>query len=81
MALRPALRVKAVVERHHLKLPRFMTIPLTTVAKWGLGPGETADFEFIPRKPGEWRIEVKSVEPGWHIPLPVIVVPAAKPTR
>lgn len=39
-----------------------------------MGPGETADFEFVPRTPGEWRLEVKSVEPGWHIPLTVIVV-------
>jgi FtsP/CotA-like multicopper oxidase with cupredoxin domain len=39
-----------------------------------MGPGETADFEFVARTPGEWRMEVKSVEPGWYIPLPVIVV-------
>jgi FtsP/CotA-like multicopper oxidase with cupredoxin domain len=38
-----------------------------------MGPGETADFEFTPTAAGEWRIEVNSVETGWHIPLPVIV--------
>lgn len=38
-----------------------------------MGPGQTADFEFTPTEPGRWRLEVKSVEPGWHIPLPVIV--------
>jgi FtsP/CotA-like multicopper oxidase with cupredoxin domain len=44
-----------------------------------MGPGQTADFEFTPSRAGEWRMEVKSVEPGWHIPLPVIVVaPAVK---
>jgi FtsP/CotA-like multicopper oxidase with cupredoxin domain len=45
-----------------------------------MGPGETADFEFRPTTPGEWRLEVKTAEPGWYIPLEVIVVPAvAKP--
>lgn len=39
-----------------------------------MGPGETADFEFPARTPGEWRMEVKSVESGWYIPLAVIVV-------
>lgn len=41
-----------------------------------MGPGETADFELRPTRVGEWRIEVKTAEPGWYIPLPVIVVPA-----
>jgi len=38
-----------------------------------MGPGQTADFEFTPTEPGTWRLEVKSVEPGWYIPLTVIV--------
>jgi FtsP/CotA-like multicopper oxidase with cupredoxin domain len=38
-----------------------------------MGPGETADFEFRPLTPGTWRLEVKTVEPGWYIPLEVIV--------
>ncbi len=38
-----------------------------------MGPGETADFEFAPTQPGVWRLEVKSVETGWYIPLTVIV--------
>ena len=38
-----------------------------------MGPGETADFEFQPLTPGTWRLEVKTVEPGWYIPLEVIV--------
>ena len=38
-----------------------------------MGPGETADFEYKPLKAGEWRIDVQSVDPGWHIALPVIV--------
>ena len=44
-----------------------------------MGPGETADFEFRPAKPGEWRLEIKTAEPGWYIPLEIIVVaPTAK---
>jgi len=38
-----------------------------------VGPGQTADFEFTPSQPGVWRLEVKSVETGWYIPLTVIV--------
>jgi FtsP/CotA-like multicopper oxidase with cupredoxin domain len=38
-----------------------------------MGPGQTADFEFLPTTPGEWRLEVRSVEPGWYIPLTVLV--------
>jgi len=38
-----------------------------------MGPGQTADFEFTPMQPGVWRLEVKSVESGWYIPLTVIV--------
>jgi FtsP/CotA-like multicopper oxidase with cupredoxin domain len=42
-------------------------------AQLQMGPGETADFEFTPRAPGEWVMEVKSTEPGWYIPLPIMV--------
>ncbi len=44
-----------------------------------MGPGQTADFEFTPTQPGVWRLEVKSVDPGWYIPLTVIV--AAKQSQ
>jgi len=44
-----------------------------------MGPGQTADFEFAPTTPGLWTLEVKSVEPGWYIPLTVIVEPKRKP--
>lgn len=45
-----------------------------------MGPGQTADFEFTPNTPGTWRLEVKSADSGWYIPLTVIVdpVPASK---
>jgi FtsP/CotA-like multicopper oxidase with cupredoxin domain len=46
------------------------------MANVNMGPGETADFEFRPTKPGEWRLEIKTADPGWYIPLPIIVVPA-----
>lgn len=37
------------------------------------GPGETADFEFTPTSPGEFRLEVKTLLPGWIIPIQVRV--------
>jgi FtsP/CotA-like multicopper oxidase with cupredoxin domain len=37
------------------------------------GPGETADFEFAPREPGELRLEVKTQLTGWHVPVRVRV--------
>lgn len=37
------------------------------------GPGETADFEFTPREPGELRLEVKTQLTGWHVPVTVRV--------
>jgi FtsP/CotA-like multicopper oxidase with cupredoxin domain len=43
-----------------------------------MGPGETADFEVTPRTTGRWRMEVKSVESGWYIPLDVIVEAKAR---
>ena len=38
-----------------------------------MGPGQTADYEFSPTKPSVWRVEVRSVDPGWYIPLTIIV--------
>ena len=43
MTAYPALRVKVVVERHHAKLPRFVTVPLTTVARWGFDATTTIE--------------------------------------
>lgn len=31
------------------------------------GPGETADFEFTPKEPGEARLEITSHGTGWHL--------------
>jgi FtsP/CotA-like multicopper oxidase with cupredoxin domain len=33
------------------------------------GTGETADFEFTPTTPGDFRLEVKTQLPGWIIPI------------
>ncbi|MBC8089854.1 MAG: multicopper oxidase domain-containing protein [Phycisphaerae bacterium] len=45
-----------------------------------MGPGQTNDFEFTPMVAGEWVMHVRSVETGWYIPLPVVVVPQ-KPAK
>jgi FtsP/CotA-like multicopper oxidase with cupredoxin domain len=37
------------------------------------GPGETADFEFTPRARGDLRLEVKTLLPGWIVPVVVRV--------
>ena len=37
------------------------------------GPGETADFEFTPSAPGDLRLEIKTMVPGWTIPVQVRV--------
>lgn len=51
-------------------------------ARVEMGPGMTSDFEFTPTEPGEWRFEIRSVEPGWYIPLTVLVAPRERePTR
>jgi hypothetical protein len=42
-------------------------------AWWLTGPGETADFEFTPRVRGEMRLEVKTLLPGWIVPVVVRV--------
>ena len=46
-----------------------------------MGPGQTADFEFSPTVPGEWLMQVRSVETGWFIPLTIIVMPKAQPSK
>ena len=37
------------------------------------GPGETADFEFTPRAPGDLRLETKTQLSGWIVPMVVRV--------
>jgi FtsP/CotA-like multicopper oxidase with cupredoxin domain len=54
-------------------LPAAMRMP--RAAHVEMGPGQTADFTFTPTRPGTWRMEIRSVETGWFIPLEVIVAP------
>jgi FtsP/CotA-like multicopper oxidase with cupredoxin domain len=37
------------------------------------GPGMTADFEFTPPSPGNYRLEIKTVVAGWIIPVTIHV--------
>jgi FtsP/CotA-like multicopper oxidase with cupredoxin domain len=64
-------RWRAVAKDGHDMPPAQATQRLANVE---MGPGETADFEFRPTVPGTWQLEVKTAEPGWYIPLPIIVV-------
>ena len=50
--------------------PALKTLRPATIE---MGPGQTADYEFLPTTPGVWRVEVRSVDPGWYIPLTIIV--------
>ena len=50
--------------------PALRTVRPATIE---MGPGQTADYEFSPKTPGVWRVEVRSVDPGWYIPLTIIV--------
>ena len=52
-------------------LPASLTAP--RLARVQMGPGETADFELTPAEPGRWRLEIHSTDPGWRVPLDVIV--------
>ncbi|MGV3707433.1 MAG: multicopper oxidase domain-containing protein [Gemmatimonas sp.] len=46
-----------------------------------MGPGQTFDVQFTPAVPGSWVLEVRSVETGWSIVLPIdAVAPARKAT-
>jgi len=54
-------------------LPR--SLATSRPAQVVMGPGETSDFEFTPTAPGTWRMEVRSTEAGWYIPMAVIVAP------
>jgi FtsP/CotA-like multicopper oxidase with cupredoxin domain len=48
-------------------------LAVASAAHARLGPGETADYEFAPTTPGTWRMEVRSEEPGWFVPLEIVV--------
>ena len=46
-------------------------------SRWLAGPGETADFEFTPQRPGSVRLELTTWGTGWHLPQELRVRPAA----
>jgi FtsP/CotA-like multicopper oxidase with cupredoxin domain len=64
------VRWRAVAKDGHDYPPAQATQRLARVE---MGPGETADFEVRPTQVGEWILEVKTVESGWYIPVPVII--------
>ena len=69
-------RWRAIAKDGHDLPPAQATERLANVE---MGPGETADFELRPAAPGEWRLEIRTSDAGWYIPLPIIVVAPAKP--
>jgi hypothetical protein len=36
---------------------------------WEAGPGETADFEIVPTRAGDFTLLVRSADAGWHVPV------------
>lgn len=38
-----------------------------------MGPGETADFDFTPRAPGELLLDVDTQLKGWRLAVPIQV--------
>jgi Bacteriocin-protection, YdeI or OmpD-Associated/Domain of unknown function (DUF1905) len=69
----PTLRVKAVVERHHAKLPRFVTVPLTTVARWGLETTTTIEGTLNGAALGRRSLKRWDDRKCWWIDLPEAV--------
>ena len=54
-------------------LPPALAVPAT--APLLTGPGEVADFEFTPERPGELLLEVNSPFAGWRLGVPVHIRP------
>ena len=52
-------------------LPESQRAPVP--ARLLAGPGETADFEFTPKEPGEVRFEITSHGTGWHLLQTILV--------
>jgi len=59
------------VAKEGADLPRAMAT--TRPAMVVMEPGETADFEFTPKVPGTWRLDVANDGSGSQIPVKVIV--------
>jgi FtsP/CotA-like multicopper oxidase with cupredoxin domain len=54
-------------------LPPALAVPAT--APLLTGPGEVADFEFTPERPGELVLDVNSPFAGWRLGVPVHIRP------
>jgi hypothetical protein len=59
-------------------LPEALRVPGTAVVS--MGPGETADFTYVPTQPGQMALEVW-IERGQRVLLPVIVRARVNPSR
>ena len=57
------------------ELPAVLRTPVP--ATWMGGPGETADFEVTPSRPGDYLLQVRTESSGWSIMIPVTVKAAA----
>lgn len=69
-----ALATWRPVAKDGADLPEHQRVP--RAAYLLTGPGETADFEFTPDKPGYMRLGIKTREPGWHTRVTVRIDPA-----
>jgi len=66
----PTLRVKVVVERHYAKLPRFATIPLATIARWGVDATTTIEGTLNGTPLGRRSLKRWDDRKCWWIDLP-----------
>jgi hypothetical protein len=46
-----------------------------------MGPGETADFAYVPSRPGRMTLEVWMWPAGSRVDVPIVVSPKAVPRR
>gem|GEM_PF-2641167 len=74
-----AMRVSTIPRRTSHRFTPTILIATMRPAHIEMGPGQTADLEFVPAVPSEWMMHVRSVETGWYIPPPVIVAPRKNP--
>ncbi len=70
MTAYPTLRVKVVVERQRAKLPRFATIPLATIARWGLDATTTIEGTLNGTLLGRRSLKRWDDRKCWWIDLP-----------
>lgn len=74
----PPLRIKTVVERHAAKLPCFVTVPLSTVARWGLSDTTTIEGSINGAPLGRRSIKHWVKRKCWWIDVPAAVCRKAR---